>query len=762
MSLSALATGAGHLAGVATDANFDNLVYSHDPADGSPLNVPASAIKLALNGGGLTELGTVFFKFIMEMLWAAYQACMRMIAWFANFAMEMTWLETIRGPFEAIEDVLQDILRSYNLYATMLVITAFICIIWMARGRWGQGILELFVALVIANYAIASVGSTETDTTPVVTTSPIELMIGGGGHDGLVYESRDFGTSVVGQLDNEIESHGEDEGYVAMSPGQSIVKSFLWYPVQLVNFGEVLSHECQTAYALVLRALGNGKGEGDGDELASVLRDRVPGDKGERAADAVGDDVKYDSEAWAVPGACEHEDEEYYKDQANIDGVITQWFLGPSVGLLALVILVMAGAVVLAGINAVVQCFKLLLALLVAILPRGGRRSLWVTIGSAATSLLIVVFTIIFLGTFLAVVQQILNVGENTPVGEVIGTFLLVDILLVVGLIIFWRGRKSVAQSNEKMADAMGKATASGGGGGGGFAKGANGSGLGRFHTAMDVQRDLTGGRHMHDVMGRRRGGYFRGPGSMTMSGNGGGGFGSGAGAAGGDGGPGGRPGGGTGSRTGRAAGAVMRSGAARGARKVVAGAALGAATGGSSLLVQAPAAAVRGGAVLSKSRAFRSGAKMVSANAGRGARWAGNRGSYAFHRARNDWDRASRAQQTNRRRGLAAQRRRDAASMSRYDMGTRGADVAARATNGRFGTALWAQNRRASRSAKVDEKDKKFMEKRAEHFAADDADWSKMTPEQQSRNVDWLWAKSKRELKRMDRKRARRKGGFG
>lgn len=749
MSTSVLATGAGQrLASVAMGTDFGNVKYSRS-VGGEEVEVPASAIQLALHGGGLTELDTIFFKFIMQMLWAAYQACVRVVAWFANFAMSMDWLNAIRAPFESIEEVLQNILRTYNLYATMLIITAFICIIWMARGRWGQGIAELFVALVIANYAIASVGSTATDSTPLPSTSPIELMLGNDNdndndNNGLIYEARDFGTGIVGQLDGGIEG---DNTYNPMTPGDSIVESFLWYPVQLVNFGEVLTEPCQDAYAIVLEAIGENKGEGDGPEVAERIRQLVPGTPGDRAADAVGDHVYYDEEAWAVPGACQHNDDEYYKDQATIEGIITQWFLGPSVGLLALVIVIMAGAVVLAGVNAVVQCFKVLLALLIAILPRGGRRSLWVTIGSAVTALLILAFTIIFLGTFLVIVQQVLAPpsGGPTSLGARIGTFLLVDILLVVGLIIFWRGRKALAQSNEKMADALGKMSPGGGGGGGGAAKAAAGSGmmksLGAFHTGMDVQRDLTGGRHVHDLMGRRRGGWG-GPGSVATSANGGGGFGGGG------------AGGGAARTTG---GAMVRAGAVKGAKKLVGTAALGAATGGSSLLVQ-------GGAVAAKSGALKVGAKAsrsLVANAGRSARWVGNRGAHKWHKKRQNWDQMNRAEAVNRRRDLARRRRLNDLKLQAHDGKTRGYDFAARLTNGRLGTAQKLQERATARDEKRRHQNGAFLDKHKEYAAKDMADRSRMTPVQRVTNDAWREDKMAKLKKKSARRAARRKGGF-
>lgn len=763
MSISGLVHAAGYrTSAVLTSTDFDSVKYTRSIPGGGDVRISISDIQLALPGGGLTELDSVFFRFIMEMMWSIYTACVWIVSWFANFAMGLGWLNAIRAPFDAIQDVLQEILRNYNLYATMLVITAFICVIWMARGRWAQGIAELFLALIITNYAIASIGATDTDTTPLAAYSPLDVMLGGDDGGGLIYESRDFGTDIVGQLDSRVESENEaDESqpeFDPMTPGESIVTSFIWYPVQLVNFGEILVprndngepvakdhpryHDCQDAYALVLAYVSRyGDGEnGRGEELAQEIRERVPGPYGERAAEAVGEDARYLDEGWKVPGACVYGDEDKFENQANLQGVLTQWFLGPTVGFLGLVVLVIAGAVVLAGVNAIVQCFKVLLALLVAILPMGARRSLWVTIGSAATALLTLVFAIIFLGTFMVIIQYIFGDQAGNSFGERIGTFMLVDVLLVIGLIIFWRGRKAVSQSNEKMAEAMSKMTP-GGGGGGGFGKAANSGGLmagmGRFHTAMDVQRDFTGGRHLHSMMRRRREGGFSGPGSVVMS----------AGSRG--------RSGGAATAAKATGGAMVRAGAIKGAKKLAGTAALGFVTGGSSLVAQ-------GGAAVAKSGALKAAGKGLAAAGGRSARWVGNRGAWAIHSARNNWDRANRAQAVNRQRKLAHAKRWNNAKLRWHDANSAVVDVAARATNGRFGTALKAEQRSAAREDKVKTFRDQYLEKKRDLIDKDNKAQARMTPAQRQRHQAWREHQAAKINRRNARRRARERGGFG
>ncbi len=755
-----MVTAAGNsLASVSMNTNLDNVGYTRG-IGGNEFFIDAWSIQLALHGGGLSELGKVFFKFIMEMMWTAYQACVWVVAWFADFAMGMGWLDVIRAPFDTIQGVLQEILNDLNLYTSMLLISALICVIWMARGQWGKGILELFLALVIANYAIASLGGNGADqSTPVQGYSPLNIMLGQDNWPddacmadpqlekcGLLTLSRDFGTSTVGKLDAGMEN---EDGFNPTSPGESIIKTFLFYPVQLVNFGQVLSEECQDAYALFLWAKSQDTdqpglpqeeedprpwGEDDGGKLNEVIGEHVSNDD----AAAAGDHVYYDEDGYSIPGACMTGNEDEYEDQANIEGILTQFFVGPSVGLLGLVVIIIAGAVILAGVNAVLQCFKLLFTLLMAILPRGARRSLWVTVGSALTALLILIFAIIFLGTFLVIIQQIFEAESGNSFGARMGTFLMVDVLLVIGVIIFWRGRKAVAESKDKMANAlssMGGGSGGAGSFGGGGSAGGGGGGLagaaGKAHLAADIGRDLSGGKHMHDLVGKRRRRAGATPGGIAG------------------------PGGASGRSTG---GAMIKAGAKKGVGKLATTVAAGAATGGSSLLVQ-------GGAMAAKSGAVKAGAKAaggVAKGTGRGARWVGNRVAYGVHAKRNDWDRANRVQGLNRRRDLARQKRAHARRMNLYDHKTRAVDFAARVGNGRAGTAKALQDRQSARPAKQRGFRNEFLKKSGEFVRVDNDERNRMTDAQRQSNDVWRHMRSEKLKEKAARRDARRRGGFG
>lgn len=516
---------------------FGDLTYRHEMSiGGDAVNLGPTAIDLGLPGISLDNLDAIFFYPVMKIIWAIYMFGIVIIAWFADFALGLTWVEWVRTPFETISEMLTTIVSSMNLYAIFLLVTAFVCAIWIARGKWAQGVMELLIAVAIANYAVASIGGATIDNeldTQLSDYSPITLMLGSAPDDegnqttkGFLYGARNFGTCMVGQLRAGIDA--EDGSNVEMNcggnvneasgvtPGGKILETFLWYPVQLVNFGGVLTDECQDVLALVMKSYEMQEAEQfGGDDEPDDAEDWVEGrldadgisdfENKDASIDALDEDMEYSDEGWIVPGACMSDDEDKYEDAGSFSGLVTQFFLGPSVLLLGIAILVMAFAVLMAGFSAMWQCLKFLFSVLGAILPRGARRPLWMTLASAASSLLVLIFTIVFLGTFLIFIDGLFeNSGDGWA--DRIGTVLLIDVMLVVGVFIFWKGRKSVEQTKDKMAEALGRLAPGGGGGGGGgsaFGGGALGGAAGSLAMSALAGKAFGGGNTMAGIRAR-------------------------------------------------------------------------------------------------------------------------------------------------------------------------------------------------------------------------------------------------------------------
>lgn len=489
-----------------------------DPPDGNDCKVSAFHVQLGL-AGGITDPFHLIFKVLMTITWAIYQFQVIALAWVTDFVLGMTWLDWFSDFASTAQDWVAGLLHNLNAYVTILMITALVCVIWMARGMWGKGIVQLLISIIVANYALAAISyDSQHPENNLIPFSPVTWLVGGN-EQGLLYDARDTANSLVDSLTadlNEVPETPEQPD----SPGQGILETFLYQPAMLINFGRTLSGQCEQAYVIALSHAGNGTSK---DDLKDALGDRAGQgtaaegvDTGSELTDpgtwwgGTGDEpVNYDPEVWKVVGKCETDDVDAFAKMARPDSWMAQLAIQPAVTILAILIMIVACVVFIAGISALVQCVKLLVTLMLAILPGGARSALWRNIGQLFATVLMLMFAIVFLGVFLNALTYLMATGDAGDGGSAmwsqIGKFLLVDLLLIAGIVLFWRGRGAVNSTKDRMAAAMSSrfgagAGAGGGGGGGGFGGNSlvpSGGGgaisrmAGNFNRASDVARNM-------------------------------------------------------------------------------------------------------------------------------------------------------------------------------------------------------------------------------------------------------------------------------
>lgn len=709
-----VATGAVTIAARVCEASDGNgLGDQHLTAVGT-CEVSAFHVQLAL-AGGITDPFHLIFKVLMTITWAIYQFQVIALAWITDFVLGMTWLNWFTGIAGQFQDSIAGMLSNLNVYVAMLTITAFVCMLWMARGMWGKGILQLFVSLVIANYAVAAIAYSENrpdnNLAPI---NPITWLVGDAeSQDGLLYDARDTSQHLVAQIVDDAELQDPD----GRSPGQSILDTFLYHPAMLINFGAVLEGQCEEAYAIALSYAGH---SGSKDDLKDALGDR----RGEGSAAAgvdtgseltdpgtwwggTGDEpVDYDPEVWKVVGSCTTDNVDTFAKMARPDSWMAQFAIQPAVTILAVLILIIAGVAFIAGLSALVQCIKLLVTLLLAILPGGARSVLWRNIGQLFATVLMMMFCILFLGVFLHVVTDIMASG-NAPVGDPdgsvrwgeIGKFLLIDLLLIAGIVLFWRGRGAVHETKDRVAAAMSsKLNSGGGGGGGGFGGGSSLMPMGGPGGAM---RRLNSFNAMGDAA--------RNAGVRTGGGQG------------------------------RLQGVIRRTSGLAGH------VGLAWATGGGSL-------AAKGGAMAARTTVARGAghaARNAMANgAGRTVEFA-RRHRVQHHLRQGNHAAVNRINTLRRRSEMARAVRADEARLRKFDTGTRRAERLARMTRGRYGAErvnTAPEERR--RLIQQQRRDRRHLAR--DHRAQNRAERSRLTP-------DELRAADERDRRRMQQDRWQR-----
>lgn len=131
---------------------------------------------------------------------------------------------------------------------------------------------------------------------------------------------------------------------------------------------------------------------------------------------------------------------------------ISAVLISPAAGFFGLLAVVLAGSIILAGVSAIFQGLKAIITLITGLLPGGGRGSFFMTLADALMSLLVLVFSTVFLALFLSVIQALFRDSDNPP-----KTFMIVDILLLVGIVIYLRNKKRIQGAARGLANLMAK-----------------------------------------------------------------------------------------------------------------------------------------------------------------------------------------------------------------------------------------------------------------------------------------------------------------
>lgn len=364
---------------------------------------------LNLDEGGITHPGRLVWSALTQMIWALYQAVVNLALWFLDWAMGLSWLEVIASPLLAIGDALEAVVAQVGAVPVLLTITAIVAVLWMARGRWATGIYEVAISTVIAALATG------------VLAHPVAMVVG---DDGLIADTHRAGLELsLALTDEDADVDTSPADGLRKAQASRLVDVFMVQPTQMVNFGKQLSDKCTKVHAEAVKETAQ-----PGDAPTWAYEDMI--------RDAVGD---CDSAAGQ------------YAEEPGPGMMLAAITFVPAAFVILVLAVLLGGSMIAAGANAVFQAAKLIVHLVTGLLPGGGRGPLLLAIAEAAMSLVIVLGTTIFLGVFLVLVESMFTVGADD--GEPpVKTFAIVDVMLVVGVITYWRWRSKLKESAARLA----------------------------------------------------------------------------------------------------------------------------------------------------------------------------------------------------------------------------------------------------------------------------------------------------------------------
>ncbi|MCO7219524.1 hypothetical protein [Klenkia sp. PcliD-1-E] len=362
--------------------------------------------ELSLDRGGITSPDKLIWSFFIDISWGIYRLCVVIAVWFIDWVLGFAWLPIVTTPLLTLSDALQTVVDQFGVQPLFATAAAALAATWMARGKWALGIFELFTSLIIAALAVG------------LFANPVDKVAG---DDGLLISTRDTGLQLAAGLANNGDTSGDSTELREQITG-TLIDTFLRLPTEMINFGTVVDGGgCEATYDDVLR-----KGPyGTDDDIRDAMSDC---------------DLRLGAAA-ENPGPGQ---------------LLSTFVIGPAAAFLMIFALVLAGALLLAAVYALYQALRGIVTVVLAILPGGARGTLWQTLAELATALATVVFTVVFLTGYMLFLQGIFTGSSDGSFG-IMATFFLVDVMIVVGIIMFWKGRKKLRRGADRLAAAMAK-----------------------------------------------------------------------------------------------------------------------------------------------------------------------------------------------------------------------------------------------------------------------------------------------------------------
>jgi len=369
------------------------------------------AYEMSLNTGGITSPGKFIWSFLVTLTWQGYRAIVVFAIWLINWVLGFAWLDWLATPVVALGKSVADLVHTFGLAPTFLTIMAAVCAVHIFRGRWTLGAFDLVVGCAIAALAVGGLSN------------PVGLVTG---QSGYIMQSRDLGL----ELSSGLAHNGDTTSNADQMREQTsamLVDTFIRMPAEMINFGRSLQGDpCEAKYDEVMRSGPHG---GD-DTVRDAMKD---------CNAAMGD----------------------YANNPNSGMAISAIILSPSAIFVMLFALLLCVAVMLAVATVLYESLKLLVVMVWAILPGDSRGSLWQTFTNVVMALATMTFAVVFLTAYLLLLQSVFS-STNSGGNGVMATFIFVDLLIVMGIILFWKVRKALKRSAARLAAVLAKRPAGG------------------------------------------------------------------------------------------------------------------------------------------------------------------------------------------------------------------------------------------------------------------------------------------------------------
>lgn len=365
-----------------------------------------SAYALSIDEGGATDPGKAATAFVLKQMWDVYRMWVSIALWLFDWALQFKFVDTLAGPLEMVAEALQRTTGQVHPVPMLLTLAGAFCAVWIMSGQAAKGLGGLLTALTAATLLTTALAN------PVAVISS---------EDGAIHMAKEAGISLSSQVLTNGESSSSDPEELREHSTGALVDTFVRIPHQMINYGSVIDNDkkCVKVYD---KALKENK-EADSDDPREAMKDCK----------------KSYGETAESPGT-------------GLTGMI---FLAPSGGMLCLLILIFAIALIVVTAIVLFEAAMVTWNLLKATgLPGSGTTALAVAVCVMFVGLGMLIALLFGAGVYLLLLKNVLAQEENFAVAIVLLDLFLI-IAVIVLLITIARARSKGRNLGEKVSKGM-------------------------------------------------------------------------------------------------------------------------------------------------------------------------------------------------------------------------------------------------------------------------------------------------------------------
>lgn len=365
-----------------------------------------SAYALSVDQGGATDPVKSGTAFILTTMWDTYRMWVSVALWLFDWALQFKFLDTLAGPMEMVAEALQRTTGQVHPVPMLLTLAGAFCGVWIMSGQAAKGLGGLLISLTAASLLTTALAN------PVAVIS---------GENGAINMAKEAGIGLSSQVLTNGKSSSSDPEKLREHSTGALVETFVRIPHQMINYGAVIDNDkqCVKVYD---KALKENK-EADSDD----------------PREAMGDCKKSYGETAESPGT-------------GLTGMV---FLAPSGGMLCLLILIFAIALIVVTAIVLFEAAMVTWNLLKATgMPGAGTTALAVAVCVMFVGLGLLIALLFGAGVYLLLLKSLIAQEENFAVSIV-----LLDLFLIIAAIVLVitmvRARSKGRRLGEKITKGM-------------------------------------------------------------------------------------------------------------------------------------------------------------------------------------------------------------------------------------------------------------------------------------------------------------------